>query len=169
VPGRSEVIGDPPTDGGRASPDPRLARLTEILRRAFTASLGPDLGAEALAEALARYVEDGERIRAMANPTGYLFKVGRRRALRFIRPRSSSRRFPPPEQVGMHDVEPGLVTAMANLPDRQRTCVALVHGFQYSQQEVGDLLGISRESVKTHCHRGIASLRRSLGADESWS
>lgn len=140
-----------------------LAALTMTLRRAFTVALGADLAAEALSEALAYHAEHSERLATMANPVGYLYTVGRRRALRFVRPRRSRRSFPPPASVGMPDVEPGLVAAMAKLSERQRVCVVLVHGFAYRNREVAELLGISTESVQTHCRRALGSLRDELG------
>jgi DNA-directed RNA polymerase specialized sigma24 family protein len=38
----------------------------------------------------------------------------------------------------------------------------LVHGFEYTHQEVADLLGISRSSVQNHVERGLARLRTEL-------
>jgi DNA-directed RNA polymerase specialized sigma24 family protein len=143
--------------------DEALTELTTTLRRAFTVALGPDLAADALGEALAYYAENGERVRSLENPTGYLFTVGRRRAERFTRTRRSSRTFPPPASVGMPDVEPRLVDAIARLSERQRVCVVLVHGFGYRNREVGELLDISAESVQTHCRRALTTLRDELG------
>lgn len=42
-------------------------------------------------------------------------------------------------------------------------CVVLVHGFQWTHQEVADLLDLSRSSVQNHVERGIESLRRAMG------
>jgi RNA polymerase sigma factor (sigma-70 family) len=140
-----------------------LTGLTSTLRRAFTVALGPDLAADALGEALAYYAEHEGRVRSMANPAGYLYTLGRRRALRFTRPRRSSKAFPEPASVGMPEVEPQLVAAMARLSERQRVCVVLVHGFGYRHREVGELLGISTESVQTHCRRALVALRKELG------
>jgi RNA polymerase sigma factor (sigma-70 family) len=152
--------------GNSVVSDDSLAELTTGLRRAFTAALGPDLAADALGEALAYLVENEDRIRAMDNPGGYLYTVGRRRALRFARPRRSNKAFPEPRSVGMPEVEPELVAAMSRLTERQRVCVVLVHGFGYSHREVAELLDISTETSQTHCRRALKRLRKQLGEIE---
>lgn len=140
-----------------------VGELTVTLRRAFTLALGPDLAADALGEALAYFAGEEARVSSMTNPIGYLYTVGRRRALRFSRPRRSSKVFPDPTAVGMPDVEPELVAAIGRLTERQRVCVVLVHGFGYRNREVADLLGLSIETVQTHCRRALGTLRGQLG------
>lgn len=156
-------------DAGRGSKvadelDP--AQVTETLRRAFTLALGPDLAADALGEALAYFAGNGPQVSAMRNPIGYLYTVGRRRALRFNRLRRPSKVFPDPAAVGMPNIEPELVAAVGRLSERQRVCVVLVHGFGYRNQEVADLLGLSVETVQTHCRRALENLRPVLGEGE---
>jgi DNA-directed RNA polymerase specialized sigma24 family protein len=41
--------------------------------------------------------------------------------------------------------------------------VVLIHGMDYSEREVADLLGISRWSVRTHADRGLRRIRNALG------
>jgi len=146
-------------------PDEFIDHAKEKLRRAFSAGLGASLAAEALAEALAHLAENEGRIRQMDSPVGYLYTVGRRRALRFSRFRHAPVAFPPPAEVGVPEVEPGLTEAMARLSERQRVCVTLVHGFGYRHREVAELLGVSTETVQTHCRRALAALRSDLGVD----
>ena len=54
----------------------------ERLRTALVAAYGPDVGADAAAEALAYGWEHWPRLTAMANPAGYLFRVGQSAARR---------------------------------------------------------------------------------------
>jgi RNA polymerase sigma-70 factor (sigma-E family) len=62
-----------------------------------------------------------------------------------------------------------LAAALRRLPRRQREVVALRYLGDLSEQQVADLLGVSGGSVKTHLHRGLASLRSTLRAvDEDW-
>ncbi|MCH6553101.1 MAG: hypothetical protein IH793_02925 [Acidobacteria bacterium] len=49
---------------------------------------------------------------------------------------------------------------MGRLSARQRTSVVLVHGYGWSYQEVGDMLGIARSSVQQHVDRGDGGLLR---------
>jgi DNA-directed RNA polymerase specialized sigma24 family protein len=81
------------------------------LAQALIASLGSELGAEAVSEALSYGWEHWERVQRIEHPVGYLFRVGRSRALRFHR-----RRRPPvlprvlPNPLPW--VEPGLPNAL---------------------------------------------------------
>src|SRR6478752_5316788 len=88
------------------------------LVRAFVAQRGVEGAAEAMADAF----EHWDRVRRMANPVGYLYRVGQSRTRTRKPPR-----LPAPSAVGLPDVEPALVPALLELPDTQRTAVWLVH------------------------------------------
>jgi RNA polymerase sigma factor (sigma-70 family) len=60
-------------------------------------------------------------------------------------------------------VEPGLPKALAKLSSKQRTVVWLIHGLEWQQNEVANLLGITPATVQTHADRGMAKLRSALG------
>ena len=137
-----------------------VADVEARLARAFAAAYGVDRGQDALAEALAYAWEHFEELTEMANPVGYLFRVGQSRT----RPRKRPPVLPPPSSLGLPDVEPGLVSAVGALTERQRVCVVLVHAYDWTQPEVADLLGISASSVQNHLERGMARLRRMIGA-----
>jgi len=51
------------------------------------------------------------------------------------------------------------------LSPRQRDCLLLRFYLELSEREIADVLSISANSVKTHCRRGLASLRKALGRD----
>lgn len=138
-----------------------VADVEPRLRRALTALRGATDGLEATAEALAWAWEHWPEVEAMANPAGYLYRVGtsRTRARRTpILPR------PVPADPG--DFEPGLSPALAKLSDRQRTVVVLVHGCGWTYQEVADALDLTKASVGTHVRRALARLRAELGVDQ---
>jgi RNA polymerase sigma factor (sigma-70 family) len=63
----------------------------------------------------------------------------------------------------MPEVEPHLPDAMARLSERQRVAVFLVYGMGWTRREVGELLGISANSVGAHLSRGLTKLRSALG------
>ena len=132
------------------------------LRRALMPTLGVDAATDATAEALAYGWEHWERVGSMNNPAGYLYRVART-AGRKMRHRPHVR----PDVVRVEGpwVEPGLPDALESLSDRQRTVVWLVHGFDWHQTEVADLLGLSPKSVQTHLKRGTEKLARALGAN----
>lgn len=133
------------------------------LRRALIASYGIERGTEATAEALAYVWEHWERISTMANPIGYLYKVGRSKAIDVLRrPRTL---FPYVPQTELPHIEPELPAALARLTRNQRVAVWLIHGYGYRYREVADVLGISIGSVQRHVDRALHKLRADLEVD----
>ncbi len=131
------------------------------LRRALSAAYGPAVGREATIEALAWAWEHWDRTAQLTNPLGYLYRVGQTEARR-LRSKPNRAAPGPATSPAAGDVEPGLDAALADLSEAQRTVVVLVHGFEWTHQEVADLLDISRSSVQTHLERGLRRLRARL-------
>lgn len=129
------------------------------LRQALVARFGPDSGRDATAEALAYGWEHWAKVRAMANPAGYLFRVGQTHARR-LRPRPLH--LPPAPESGDPWVEPGLPAALENLSDKQRAVVLLIHSYAWTQREVAEILGVRTTTVQKHLERALAKLRTSL-------
>ena len=132
------------------------------LRRGLVPVLGVDLATDAAAEALAYGWEHWDRVGAMENPQGYLYRVARTAGRRLRRRPVAEPMIGSPE---IPWVEPGLPDALASLSDRQRSVVWLVHGFGWKQTEVAELLGLSPKSVQTHLRRGTEKLAKALGGD----
>ena len=57
-----------------------------------------------------------------------------------------------------------VIAALRALPVRQRECLALRYYLGLSEAEIAETLGISAGSVKTHTHRGMAALEKTLEA-----
>jgi RNA polymerase sigma-70 factor (sigma-E family) len=57
-----------------------------------------------------------------------------------------------------------MMDAVRRLPRRQRECVVLRYWADLTEAEIASTLGISAGSVKTHSHRALAALGRSLEA-----
>jgi DNA-directed RNA polymerase specialized sigma24 family protein len=129
------------------------------LRRALVGVRGREAGRDAVAEALAWAWEHWAEMQLMDNPAGYLYRVGVSRTRSRKRPHLR-----PVEPSSPREVEPGLGPALARLSDRQRAAVVLVHGCDWTYQEVADALGIAKSSVGTHVARGLEQLRTELGA-----
>lgn len=148
--------------------DSRVREFTDFvtecesrLRESLIAALGGEAGRDAAAEALLFGWERWDRIKGMENPVGYLYRVGLSRGRRVF-----SRKRPVFDSVDVAripDVEPRLPVALAALSSRQRTVVVLVHCFQWSQSEVGEVLGLSKTTVQNHLERGMNRLRREIG------
>lgn len=138
-------------------------RVTEpLLRRALVAGFGSDLGRDAAAEALAYGWRNWSRVSALANPAGYLYRVGERWAQRHRQ--RPQRWFAATAVQWDSPFEPGLAAVLAELPRRQRQVVVLVTGFGLSHRETAELLDISRSSVQNHVERALHTLRTRLGA-----
>jgi RNA polymerase sigma factor (sigma-70 family) len=141
-----------------------VAAAGPLLKRALVAALGGEVGREATAEALAYAWEHWERIREMANPAGYLYRVGRSRGVQMYRRHRGELRFPDPPSVAEDPplFEPGLPAALGSLSRQQRVVVMLLHGYGWTQREVSEVLQISLGSVQRHAERGLERLRRRL-------
>ena len=129
------------------------------LTQALVARFGGDVGREMAAEALAYGWEHWDRVGKMANPAGYLYRVGCNRGRRLRRPLLLP---DPPPARSEPLVEPGLPAALASLTDRQRVSVMLVHGAGWTLTETAVFLGVSPGAVYRHVERGLRRLRRSL-------
>lgn len=132
------------------------------LRATLLARYGPERGADVTAEALGYAWEHWDRVRAMDNPAGYLYRVAQSQARRGIfrpKPRLPQPRiaYQPPR------VEPGLKPAIERLSPRQREVVVLVHGFGWTVTEVSEMLGIGFSSTKKHLERALTRLRSEMG------
>ena len=131
------------------------------LRRAHFAALGLDRGRDATAEALAWAWEHWDRVRAMKNPAGYLFRVGQSR---------TRQRKEPPVFVRQEWrepwIEPELGRALSELSEQQRLAVVLIHAFGWTMREVAELTGTKIPTIQTHLNRGLVKLRTNLEVDE---
>jgi DNA-directed RNA polymerase specialized sigma24 family protein len=128
------------------------------LRRALVAAYGLERGREAAAEALAYGWEHWSEVALLRNPVGYLYRVGQSRT----RPRKRPAVFDVRALAGDVWAEPGLTRALADLSERQRLAVVLVHGFGWRLAEVAEVTGMRVPTVQTHAERGLARLRRAL-------
>lgn len=139
------------------------------LQRALVARYGVEIGAEATADAIAYAWEHWDRVGAMDNAIGYLWRVAQTSVRRHHR--WSRRATFPAERLG---ADASTTTEMTNLdadtlprglaelkPD-VRVALLLVHGYDWSYAEVATLLDVPVSTVRNHVHRGLQRLRRSL-------
>lgn len=143
-----------------------LAALEERLRVAFLARYGIEVGTEVTAETMAWAWEHMDELQEMDNPAGYLFRVGQSRSRRFLRWRREQVALPPERPVTSSLwTEPQLHDALTELGHEERTAIVLVHCFQWTYAEVGDLLDVPVSTVRNRLHRGLERLRTHLGVD----
>lgn len=129
------------------------------LRAALVAAYGPQIGADAAAEALAFGFEGWERVGQMANPAGYLYRVGQTAARREFRPQGY---MPHTAADGEPVFEPKLTPALESLTEPQRVGVVLVHGLGWTLRDTAEVLGVEVSTLRTHIKRAMAKLRTVL-------
>ena len=160
---REPVSRGVPLDGSRAL-DGFAAFFAEVqpkLQRALIAMYGGDRGREATAEALAWAWEHWADVQQMVNPGGYLFRVGQSRT----RPKRRALVRAEADEPS-YWFEPDLASALKRLSARQLAAVVLVHGFEWSLQEVAEFLGCRKSTVQRHLERGMGKLRRVLEVND---
>lgn len=69
----------------------------------------------------------------------------------------------PDELIVRTEQQAEVIDALLGLSIRQRECLVLRYYSDMSESEIATTLGISQNSVKTHCRRGMETLRMSLG------
>lgn len=161
--GPNQEVPVPPSDAERFTAF--VINAQPRLLRALVGYFGADDAHDAMADALAYAWEHWMRVSTMANPTGYVYRIAVSRGRRRWRKNINGPLSVAPD-TAMPDVEPALPFAMRQLSPRQRTAVFLVHGCQWSQEEVADLMGISASSVRNHLRRGMTHLRHLIGDNE---
>ena len=131
------------------------------LLHALVAHYGQVDGREATVDALSWAWENWDRLADVDNKLGYLYRVGQ----------SATRRYaarPVPGVLHVRavqqspDIDPGLLPALAQLSEQQRTAVVLVHAFGWTQTEVAELLDVTVSTVREHITRGLTRLRARL-------
>ena len=132
------------------------------LRRAYAGHLAPDVIPDAVAEAEAWAWENRRRLNRIANPVGYLYRVGQSR----IRTRKQG--FVPWKgDADAPMVEPGLPKALAALPAQQASAIWLVKACGWTNVQAAEALDVSPSTVATHVSRGMERLRAQLGVDDA--
>jgi RNA polymerase sigma factor (sigma-70 family) len=132
---------------------------------ALVTELGVDGADDAVAEALAYVWRHWDRVGAMDNPAGYLFRAAQRYG-RADAVRHRSYGLPIPDAASTTAPRPRLavelVPALEALTPNQRQAVFLVKACGWTLNETAELLGISVSSVRNHVARGLDHLRRIL-------
>ena len=136
-------------------------RLTKVL----VAHYGREIATELVADVTAYAWEHRDRLAAMDNPVGYLYRVAQSKSRRYSR--WNAQRLVPAarsDTPSLPDSE--LQRQLDALPMKQRMCVVLVHGFQWSYEEAAATLGLSVPAVRNQLHRGMKTLRSTVAAME---
>ena len=139
------------------------------LAGALSLYLGDRAIAEELAqEALLKACRRWERVSQLESPGGWTWRVARNLAKSHLRRRRAERRArsrlegAPPVTDDDGDTAAGLAvrSAVADLPERQRTVLVMRYFLDRSVHETSEELGLSQDAVRSHTKRAIAALRQ---------
>lgn len=140
---------------------------------AFTHHFGDRWLAEELAQdALVRACDHWGRVRDLASPVGWTFRVGVNLGTSWFRRRSAERRAKQrhggsPTTYEDPDTADRLAVAdaLAQLPERQREVVVLRYFLGLSADEAAGVLGSTAGAVRGATHRAVRGLRERLDVD----
>jgi RNA polymerase sigma factor (sigma-70 family) len=165
-----------PTVGSSTSADALVVRMyheeaTSLVRLARLFVDDRNAAEDLVQEAFIRLARNAHRIGDVDKAPAYLRSIVlnlardlNRRGLVSLRHRSSL------VTVGV-DIDDQLVTrddqrrvleALRDLPARQRSCIVLRYYDELGIDDIASMLGVSRNSVKTHLQRGLAALAQRL-------
>jgi DNA-directed RNA polymerase specialized sigma24 family protein len=149
-------------DSATRTLDAFLSELRPDLERALVARFGLHDGMDAAAEALAYGCAEWERLAAMSNPAGYLYRVGESKGRRWQgRRRRTVLLVEEPTSVD-RPVDIDLQRALSRLKSDQRVAIVLVHAHGHTYATAAEVMDVPITTVTNHIHRGLARLRRLL-------
>lgn len=136
----------------------------EPIRRALVATLGDAiLAGEAVDEAMVRAFQRWSRVETLADPAGWVFRVGynwatswRRKLKR--RPTCPIESLERPVDDPTVDVD--LSRALWRLPEQQRVVVVLRYYLDWPVPRINAVLGWPEGTAKSRLHRALASLAK---------
>jgi RNA polymerase sigma-70 factor (ECF subfamily) len=134
-----------------------------------------ELGRDVAQEALTRAFRDWDRVGRLQQPGGWTRRVvvnlvrdhGRHLAVRDRRLPELARRIAGDQATDGAAVDAEMWAAVAMLPERQRTAVALFYIGDRSISDVAQVMGVREGTVKTTLHQARAQLRQMLMKEES--
>jgi RNA polymerase sigma-70 factor (ECF subfamily) len=161
-------------DRGRGVPAPPAnfeaffqAEHVRLLRALYLVTGDPHEAEELMQEAFVAVWERWDRVRAMAEPTGYLYRTAMNRFR--SRQRRASRAAKrvlvsgePRDAFSDADDRDAVARALAALPERQRAALVLTELLGFDSIEAGRLLGVRDATVRSLASQARSAVRGSL-------
>jgi RNA polymerase sigma-70 factor (ECF subfamily) len=123
---------------------------------------------EIMQDAYLKIWERWERVSAVEDPAGFLFRTAMnlfrsryRRALLAVRRQVSLA--PTIDDLALVEDRDEVVRLLRSLSPAERASIVLTTMFGYTSEEAGQLLGVKAATVRAHATRGRASARATLG------
>ena len=137
----------------------------ERLLRALSVITGSRAEAEDIAQdAFIRVFERWDSVRAMENPSGYLYRTAMNRFRNQYRQATQVLRrvvgvAPPRDVFEAVDDRDLAVQSLGRLPTRQRAALVLTEGLGFSGEETGAILGVKASTVWALTHQARETLK----------
>jgi RNA polymerase sigma factor (sigma-70 family) len=164
-----------------ATADPVTAPLTfeeffeaerrRLLRALIVLTGNPEEAEEVLQDAFLSLWERWERVAALEDPTGYLYRTAlNRQRSRVRRAVRAARRAAGTAHGGdlfaEADERDAIARALAQLTPRRREAIVMTEMLGYGSAEAGRAMGVSDVTVRRLAQEARADLRRALGAND---
>jgi RNA polymerase sigma-70 factor (ECF subfamily) len=135
----------------------------EELIRYASMLVGP-ADAEDLVSSVVVRILSRRRLSDLDNPRSYLYRSVLNEARSLVR-RRRRERLSPGSDVLPPDIEPGVLAAVVDLPERQRAAVYLTYWRDLPIAEVAELMGCRPGTVKRYLHLARSRLREVFDHD----
>lgn len=139
-----------------------LANARPDLERALIARFGLHDGLEAASVAIDYAYQNWTRLEPMANPAGYLYRVGVSSARRTNSRRRRTEMLVDDPVTVDRPVDVDLQQALARLRPDQRVALVLVYAHGHSYADAAAILDVPVTTITNHLNRGLARLRKLL-------
>jgi RNA polymerase sigma factor (sigma-70 family) len=142
-----------------------------LLRALYLVTGNRQEAEEVMQDAFLAVWERWERVGAMDEPTGYLFRTAmNRHRSRLRRTARAARRVVGAAEGGdafaQADERDAVARALGALPRRQRSAVVLTELLGYGSEEAGEILGVKGVTVRALASQGRAAMRTRLERDD---
>jgi RNA polymerase sigma-70 factor, ECF subfamily len=140
------------------------AQYTNLLRAMYLVTGNRHEAEEVTQDAFVRALERWDRVRQADNRAGYLYRIAlnlyRSKLRRVARAtRKTMKPVPETDPFEAADDRDAVGRAMTALPSGQREAVVLVEWLGMTDEEAGDVLGISPVTVRVRRHRARGNMR----------
>jgi RNA polymerase sigma-70 factor (ECF subfamily) len=107
--------------------------------------------------------------------TAWLYAIARYRLIDFLR-RAKHRAYTPLDGVDVGEIDPDyeasdakrdVAALLDKLPEKQRTAIRMVKLEEKSVREAADATGLSESDIKISIHRGLKTLMRLMGQEQT--
>jgi RNA polymerase sigma factor (sigma-70 family) len=143
----------------------RLYRVEyeRLWRAVYAFARNSEVASDSVAEAFAQCLRRGDQVR---DPRAWVWRAAFAIARGTLADRARWVRFPSEEPGPSESGAGRVMTALAQLSEKQRAVILLRHYAGYRSREVAELLGMAPATVRVHLARGRRNLRRALEEDD---